>query len=276
MADSGALPPGPRAAGGSVAAVISSRAEARYSGGRSQVKPRLSASAIASVPSNTRRRRRFVCCAVDGRKFGRMPSGLGYTAQLSSLSTWGGAFPGRLPQDGPDAARHVVAERKGRVPKRPRGGEIQAWASAQNVQSRPQIMSRIGSLARLPCALPSVMALAKVSALVPEEMDATEHIVAKSLLARRKTASSPSSGYVGSKSSHPPIGSEGYIIPAGADRSEFPWYSAFAEACMRLTSRSTHRKPHKMFLSGEFTVAPSLDQNRIANIMNKISKTNLA
>jgi hypothetical protein len=74
LADSGALPVAPRTAGDSLAGVIWSRADARYSGGRSQVKPRLSTSAIVSVPRNTRRRRRFVCSAVDARKFGRTRS----------------------------------------------------------------------------------------------------------------------------------------------------------------------------------------------------------
>ena len=51
--------------GASSAGVISTRAEARYSGDRSQVKARLIASAVSRVAMNTRRRRALLRAVAD-------------------------------------------------------------------------------------------------------------------------------------------------------------------------------------------------------------------
>jgi hypothetical protein len=94
LGDSGALPTAPAGASDPLPGAICSRAEARYSGVRSQVKPRLSASAIVSVPRNTRRRRRFVCSVADGWKLGRtrsstlaMPEAQEYRTRRAGQST---------------------------------------------------------------------------------------------------------------------------------------------------------------------------------------------
>ena len=145
---SGAPPSGPRGAGDSVAAVISSRAEARYSGGRSQVKPRLSTSAIETIPRNTRRRRRFVCSAVDGRKWGRTRS----PARLCRPREAGDLIRGRVSRADfgmvlvpRGASMETEGCRREASRRRGRSGSVRV---PNRTPSRPPMMPQVGASMR--------------------------------------------------------------------------------------------------------------------------------